>query len=230
MERLSTRVAAVLVLLLLAPTSARAAPLLENGALLDGSGSQPAGWRPDAWSADGSRFGWQTDDDRGMLVIANPVANDARWCQTVAITPGNTYRISAEVRTEDVGTASAGAFISVEPRIGHSRLLDGTSNWQPLDVIVQATGPERQWDVCVRLGSNGSLNTGSAWFRNIAMLLVREGSPAPRGPSLLTLASQWIGRTSWASLTLPLVAGFVLAFGLGLFNRRPRPQSRSLKS
>lgn len=220
MERLShTRVAALLVLLLLAPTSGSAAPLIENGALLEGSGSQPTGWRPDAWNAEASQFGWQADDERGTLAITNGVANDARWCQTVAVTPGNTYRISAEVRTEDVGRASAGAFISVDPRIGHSRILDGTNNWQPLDLILEATGRERQWDVCVRLGSNGSLNTGSAWFRNIAMLLVRQG-PEPRGPSLLTVAWQWVGRSSWASIALPLFAGFVLAFGLGLFDRR----------
>lgn len=223
MERLNARATALLALLLLAPTSATAAPLLENGALLEGSGKQPVGWRPDAWNAEASRFAWQADDERGTLAITNLAANDAHWCQTVAITPGNTYRVSAEVRTQNVGAAAAGAFISVEPRIAHSRLLDGTSDWQPLGLMIQAIGPERQWDVCLRLGSNANLNTGSAWFRNIAMLLVRAGSPERRGPSLLTSAAQWVGRTSWAGMLLPLVAGIVLAFGLGLFDRRPPP-------
>jgi hypothetical protein len=221
------RVAAALalaVLLATAPATANGA-LLRNGALGDGRGPAPHAWRSAAWSIEHSRFGWNRDETPPTLSIVNVEPNDAYWCQTVAVTPGNTYEILTEIRTEDVGTETAGAFISIEPRIGYSRLITGTSPWQPVQLRLQAQGPEQQWDVCLRLGSNGSLNTGTAWFRNVAMREVAIGAPPrTRGPSLAAQLWQWTRQTGWMGVLLPVGAGVALAFGFGIFDRRQPPR------
>jgi hypothetical protein len=224
MGRLTLALLAVLAL----PAAAGAtsgATIVQNGRFTDVTGGLPSGWRTEAWARDLSDFGWEAGPSgNGMARIINRGANDARFCQTIAVTPGATYRVSAQVKTEGIGAATAGALIAIEPRIADSIDTKGTQDWQLVQVNVENPDAS-QWDICLRLGSYANLNTGTAWFTDVRVDQI--GGAAPRaesrlprlsfGPSLATLK-----QTPWFQIAAPLIGGLLLALGLGVIGRTPR--------
>ena len=210
--------ALVAVLLGLAgPTSA--ADLVRNGAFHDGADNAPAEWRSEAWARDGAEFTWTapTSEAPGSADVRNVVPNDTRWCQTITVQPGATYRVSTRVRTSNVGTGTSGAHIAVEPRIVDSSDLRGTADWQRIEVEARA-GEERQWDVCLRLGSYANLNTGTASFTDVRVLQI-GAAPAVPTVSRATQLIAWV-RASGYQTALPLLGGALLALGLGIGRSR----------
>ena len=221
MGRLS--VLAVAVLALAFPARAPAA-ILQNGRLADSTMGIPTGWRVEAWARDQTDVTWQpSGGEAGVVRIFNHGPDDARLCQTIAVTPGASYRVSARVKTENVGTATAGALIALEPRIADSADVKGTQDWQMLEVSA-TNADQTSWDVCLRLGSYANLNTGMAWFTDVDVQMIGappavEGSRWPRLSLAPLFAS--LRQTSWLQAGVPLAAGVVLAFGLGIVGRRP---------
>jgi hypothetical protein len=208
------------------PAASHAAAVLQNGAFTDPGDGIPRGWRVEAWNRDLSEVTLDAGVGEGRAVrIVNRDANDARVCQTIAVTPGATYRVSAHVKTAGVGQQTAGALIAIEPRIADSADVKGTSDWQPLEVTA-ANADASTWDICVRLGSYANLNTGTAWFTDVQVQQIGgavDGGGGTRWPSLgLAPLVASLRQTPWAQTALPIVGGLVLAFGLGLFSRRPR--------
>lgn len=217
----SWRAASLLAIVAAGVPTAGAEELLKNGTFTEGAGEVPTHWHTDAWSPPLSRFGWEVGPDgTGTISITSPQPNDARWCQTVAVEPGATYRITARVRTKEVGTAHFGAFLTIEPLRDYSADLRATQDWQPLELVV-SNHEESSWDVCGRLGSYSSLNTGAAWFADFSMVLV--GPPPPRPSRLAQALGASLGAVSgarWSTIALPLVAGLLLSYGLGILRRR----------
>ena len=221
------RLIPLLLALALWPASARSAPgqLLQNGTFATADGGLPAGWRVEAWAKDNSDVQWEpvAEGNGGVVRIVNRSANDARLCQTIPVTAGGSYRVSARVRTENVGSSTAGALIAIEPRIADSVDVKGTQDWQVLQVTAENLDAAT-WDICLRLGSYANLNTGTAWFTDVRVDQV-GGAPAEARHWLphLTIpsAASW-QQTPWAQLAAPLAGGFLLALGLGMFGRRPR--------
>jgi hypothetical protein len=216
------RAATVLCALLLAAHAApAAATLIRNGTFTDGTGDVPVGWETGAWNRDLSRFGREVAaDGSAAATITNLEANDAHWCQAVDVQSGAAYRISARIKTRDVGATTAGAFIAVEPRIADSPQINGTQDWQKVEVTVEATD-ETGWQICPRLGSYANLNTGTAWFTDVEMIQIRK-PPVTRN---------WVPWQAWRAwqrsgaftIALPLVGGLLLALGLGIgIGRRAR--------
>ena len=217
--RTAGAVAGVLALTLFAPGAAHAG--LVNGSFTEGAGERPSGWDTQAWDAASARFAWEPPvDGAGAIRIESPTPNDARWCQPVAVEPGTTYRVAAHIKTEDVGTETAGALIAIEPRIADSRDVRGTRDWQPVAVSAKATG--ERWEICVRLGSYSNLNTGTAWFRDVTLEPIgRTSARAPRWRPWDALRAA--SGTAWGPIATPLAGGLLLALGLGVVGRRRRP-------
>jgi hypothetical protein len=209
---------AVAAILALAPP-ALAADLVRNGAFQEGAEGAPAEWRNEAWAREGVEFSWTpaAGDTVSSAGMHNVQANDSRWCQTIPVQTGATYRVSTRVRTSDIGTGASGAHIAVEPRIVDSSDVRGTADWQRLEVEAKA-GEERQWDVCLRLGSYANLNTGTAWFTDVRVLQI--GAPVVvSGPGFIQRTVLWT-RASGFRAALPLLGGALLAFGLGIGRSR----------
>ena len=222
MGRLTAGLAAAVILGLGLAARARAAsaPFIRNGSFTEGAGGVPERWRSEAWARDLARFQWEIDPDGvGMISITNVQPNDARWCQQVSVQPGATYRVSARVRTIDVGADTAGALIAIEPRVADSPDVRGTRDWHRLEVVAQVKD-EATWDVCARLGSYANLNTGTAWFTDFAIAQIGEAAPlAQRWRVWETWSAAW-SAAPWNTVALPLVGGLLLGFGLGIFRRR----------
>ena len=195
-----------------------AAPLVTNGSFTEGADGRPTAWRTEAWAQDASTFGWDSNKDgTGQVSITSPVPNDARWCQSVPVEPGATYRVSAQVKTKDVGAVTAGALIAIEPRIADTRDIRGTQDWETLEVTAKA-GTETAWDVCLRLGSYANLNTGTAWFTDVDLVQLRPAAArSERRWSLTPSALGLAPPASWHEVASPIAGGLLLAFGFGIF-------------
>ncbi len=65
---------------------------------------------------------------RAMLEVNAIKADDARWMQSLSLTPG-WYYMSADIRTENVGKDNSGATISVMEDGIMSPEIKGTTSW-----------------------------------------------------------------------------------------------------
>jgi len=194
------------------------ASLLHTGSFTAGTGGVPTGWHTEAWARDLTRFGWEVaQDGTGAISITNLQANDARWCQQVSVQSGASYRVSARVKTRDIGAVTAGALVAIEPRIADSRDLRGTQDWQTLEVVARA-GDEGTWDICARLGSYANLNTGTAWFTDVTLMQVGK-PPAAAAQAWRQWWASWSSRTRGFAVALPLLSGLLLGYGLGIGRR-----------
>ena len=144
--------------------------VLLNGTLAKGSGEQPDDWRTEAWvnEPDAFQYTWThpTDSAPGQLMVNALKPNDARWMQSLTLSPG-WYRFSTEVRTENVGAQQTGANISIMEDGAMSPDIRGTAGWQRISFYLQVGGNGADIELALRVGGFGSLNTGKAFFRNV---------------------------------------------------------------
>lgn len=187
----ATLLCAVFLLVILTPHHAGAAQnLLQNGNFGKGSEDQPDEWRTEAWINKPDAFvcHWHPPQNGapGELEVNNLQANDGRWMQPLSLGPG-WYQLSADVRTENVGTKEDGASISVMEDGIMSPEIRGTTGWQRVSLYLKVGGKGADIDVALRIGGFASLNTGRAFFRNAT--LVALDAPPPNAAPTFDLTS-----------------------------------------
>ncbi len=157
--------------------------LLQNGDFAKGSMDQPDEWRTEAWinKPDAFQAHWIAAADGHVLEVDNLQANDGRWMQPISLRAG-WYKISVEIRTENVGDKESGATISVMEDGVMSPEVHGTTDWQQVAMYLEVGEHGADVDVALRVGGFGSLNTGRAFFRH-AMLIPIAAPPPGATPS-----------------------------------------------
>ena len=177
--RVAAAAIALFSLLLACAANARA-DLLHNGDLSKGSENQPDFWRTEAWVQDSDAviFSWThpPGGGSGQLEVNAIKADDARWMQSLSLTPG-WYHMTAEIRTEDVGQQNSGANISVMEDGIMSPEVKGTTNWKEVGFYMRVGKKGADVEVALRIGGFGSLNTGKAFFRNANVVAVDAPPP-----------------------------------------------------
>jgi dolichyl-phosphate-mannose-protein mannosyltransferase len=147
--------------------------LLANGDFATGSGTQPDEWRTEAWINNPESFAYAWNPPAasrpGELVVDNLKPNDARWMQSLTLSPG-VYYLSVELRTENVGADETGATISVMDDGAMSRDVHGTTAWVKAGFYLTVGGKGADVDVALRVGGFGSLNHGRAFFRHASVI------------------------------------------------------------
>ena len=192
--------------------------LLANGNFAKGSEDQPDSWRTEAWinNPDSFQAHWHSYTDKpSELEVDALKANDARWMQPLTVGPG-WYKLSAEIRTENVGTKESGATISVMEDGIMSPELHGTSDWKQVALYLKVGGHGADIDVALRVGGFGSLNSGKAFFRNASLVKIdapppdatptfdlmairKQGEPVPIGsPISLVFTFAVLAAIAWA--------------------------------
>jgi hypothetical protein len=143
--------------------------LLLNADLTRGAANRPEHWRSEAWVNSPEAFadGWTRGSEgrHGEVEVANLKPNDARLIQSLVLNPG-WYHVTADIRTEQVGTAQIGATISILEDSIMSADVTSNSDWTSVGFYLHVGDSGANVDVALRLGGYGSLNTGRAFFRN----------------------------------------------------------------
>lgn len=161
-------------------TTHAAQELLHNADLSKGAGNQPDDWQTQAWINEPSAvtFNWThpPNGGPGEAEVNAVKADDARWMQSMALTPG-WYYISAEIRTENIGADNSGATISVMDDGIMSPEVKGTTSWTRVGLYMRVGKKGADVDVALRIGGFGSLNTGRAFYRNASVVAVDAPPP-----------------------------------------------------
>jgi hypothetical protein len=113
--------------------------------------------------------------------IDSPRENDARWTQHVAVAPNTSYILSGWVKTANVGQSALGANLGLVDDWPHSADVRGTQDWTFLEVTIGSGERTELW-IGARLDHWGNINTGVAWFDDLAL---RQQVSGGLGPNLL---------------------------------------------
>ena len=104
--------------------------------------------------------------------IENKEFSDAIFYRIIKVKPNTAYRIKVKVKTENVesenGNEMAGAQIAIGDYEEHSKVLNGTSDWQELSLSFNSKTNE-ELRVGFRLGGNNLKAKGIAWFDDIVL-------------------------------------------------------------
>ncbi len=172
--------AGLLLASLVADRADAARELVRNPLLSQGKAGEPLHWKTEGYRMEPAitTFDWSVDENRiGTLGIHSKVANDARYVQTVPVSPDTWYRVSGWGRAENVGSETIGLYLSVMGTFHNSRDLRGTVDWQPLGFWVKTGSLETKLQIACRLGGYSALNTGKGWCTGISVMAA--GTPEP---------------------------------------------------
>lgn len=215
-----------LVLLLLAcalaasaPPAAHAQVQVRNGGFTEAEGDKPAGWQTDQWSATlGTTFEWKRQSTGlGVAIVRNPVANDARWSQTVRVSPETWYRLSGSLRAIGVTGTGFGVSIGVMGGFEHTRELKGEdSGWQQVSMWFKTKPAQKDVTIVCRLGNYGQIAAGEARCTGIELIAI--GAPPLNADFVYGPIDE-----ATTPVGLPAAAGIValLVLALWLYGRLP---------
>ncbi|NLC31792.1 MAG: phospholipid carrier-dependent glycosyltransferase [Clostridiales bacterium] len=154
--------------------------LLSNGDFEKITGEElPANWLPDAYfSLPGASEFDVTDGFSGKGIrIRNVELNDARFMQTVSVSPNTLYELSGMVLAD--AREGRGANLSIaDVYVDSESYLSTPDGWQQVKVYGR-TGPgQRELTVFARLGGYSAESLGEASFDDISLKAIKE---APAG-------------------------------------------------
>jgi hypothetical protein len=140
------------------------------------AGGQPAAWAPECWQ-NRPDTGMEPDTEVvhggrcAVRVFATEEENDVRYSQRVVLQPGRKYRVTAYVRTAGV-EGGAGARVCLSNNQASSEGLHGDHDWTRVSFEYQ---PDEDAVVTLqcRLGGNGAVSRGTAWFDDVELIEIR---------------------------------------------------------
>ncbi|MDR0979050.1 MAG: hypothetical protein LBL91_03850 [Lachnospiraceae bacterium] len=98
--------------------------------------------------------------------------NDAMFYKTINVEKNTAYRVSCMVKTDNVLCKNTnefgGAGIYISNNLSICETVQGTNDWQKMEVIFNSKNNE-QLDIGFRLGGNYNLCTGTAWFNDFKL-------------------------------------------------------------
>jgi hypothetical protein len=149
---------------------------LFNGSFELGNGALLYGWTKDPWLPDQTIMTWEaTASGRNgtrCISIENTGENDVRWWQEISgLTPNNRYTVKGYMKGQSIGGSGiTGANFCVMGIVNTNGLI-GTFDWtyQELTFTAPASG---KVTIGCRLGMNGSIVTGKAWFDDVTVVAV----------------------------------------------------------
>jgi dolichyl-phosphate-mannose-protein mannosyltransferase len=160
-----------------------------------------------------------------QLQISAATPNDARFVRELAVEPDTVYRLACQVRSRNVGSKARGAGISVTDILdGSADVKGGGTGWQTLEFYGK-TGPDQnKLSVTVGIGGYGSMNSGTAWFKDVT---VNKVSSVPAGIRVAALqppaaipAPAATGRGGGVVIAVLGCCGLLLAWWGSVLGRR----------
>ena len=98
--------------------------------------------------------------------------NDAMFYETIKVEKNQPYKVTCKVKTKDVVPeevqSSIGAQISIEGTTERSVAIQGTSDWQQIELIFNSENRDSV-NLGFRLGGNAGQAKGTAWFSDFTL-------------------------------------------------------------
>jgi hypothetical protein len=155
------------------------------------SGDKPDGWEKWMYVPGASTINVENGEGHNgskFISIESNEENDARLKQAVPVKENATYKLSCWAKTENVGQQKTGAIISIMDFVNSSRDLKGTNDkWQQLVMYARIGSGINSIEVSVGLGGYGNMNTGKAYFDDLA---VEEITTVPDGVQVAQIDKQ----------------------------------------
>lgn len=101
--------------------------------------------------------------------ISSLVGDDCTLRQKVTVKPGARYRFSGAIKTSGAVGGSRVASLSLVGESDGSKSVSGTSNWEKVSFEFNS-GTKTMVEVAVRLGQQGTLAIGFAWFDDLSLV------------------------------------------------------------
>lgn len=164
-----------IILILLSMNSivlAESANLVANPGFEENEGNDPYFWTKGSWQDNGqfSLDAAQAHSGKFSALITNSVETDSRYKQTIKVQPEKYYKLSCWVRTENVGDATKGANISIDGLTDTSTDIKSTSGeWVYVELYGLTGKNQDSFVMTLGLGGYSSLNSGKAWFDDVAV-------------------------------------------------------------
>ena len=125
-------------------------------------------WHRNTWAGGGTmtRTG---EGDASEFQISSADGADIGWSVTVPVTPGRLYRLSGQIRTENLRPGTGmGALLNVHTMDGaRTEPVTGTSGWTEVETTFPS-GDRSEVIVLCLFGGWGQ-SQGRAWYRNIQL-------------------------------------------------------------
>lgn len=116
-------------------------------------------------------------NDKKSYSIESKEFNDAMFYEKVKVEKNQPYKVTCMVKTENVeaeeGISGVGAHISIEGTTERSVAIQGTTDWQKIELIFNSKDRE-EINIGFRLGGNLGEAKGKAWFSEFTL---EEGIP-----------------------------------------------------
>lgn len=114
--------------------------------------------------------------DSDSYKIENTDYNDAMFYKTIDVTPNTVYKVTCQVKTENVenkdGKRSGGAQIVINETTECSESLTGTNDWTELTFMFNSNN-RTEVEIGFRLGGYDEYSKGTAWFSDFS---IEEGT------------------------------------------------------
>ena len=116
-------------------------------------------------------------NDKKSYSIESTEYNDAMFYEKVSVEKNQPYKVTCMVKTENViskdGVSGVGAQISIEASTERSVAIQGTSDWQKIELIFNSKDRDTI-NIGFRLGGNLGEAKGKAWFSDFT---IEKGIP-----------------------------------------------------
>ncbi len=154
--------------------------LLHNGGFdLVSAELLPEDWLPEAYFNDPDITDFSVIDGKSGqgIRIVNHSPNDARFVQSVPVTPDTLYRFTGYIRAEADG--GRGANLSIEGIYVFSNpVFDTEGQWEIIELYGRTGRNQRELRLFARLGGYSGESAGFAEFDELSLMAVKE---APEG-------------------------------------------------
>ncbi len=153
----------------------------------------PASWRPRTYSGRAEHAWVEGGRGGGHCVrIGSREGSDTSWFADVEVTPGATYRLAGWIRTEELvnirGALGALMNVHVSPQPTLTPAIEGTRDWQPVELVFESGDRDRLSINCLFGGWGQS--RGTSWFDDVSLTQVSDAAFGGLPKELATILSR----------------------------------------
>lgn len=200
--------------------------LLKNAGFETVTDSAAADWSTYIWNQKDGQYSIapvssEKHSGNSSLQIVSKNTNDIRVKQDLAVKPNTFYKLTAWVKTQNVGEGTKGANISADGILFTSKDVHGNSDWQQIELYGETGKGQKSVTVTFGLGGYGSENSGTMWLDDVAVEPLKVLPSGVKAVSLLkpkTESSDTAQQKTYVSAIislLALIAGIAIAFYIG---------------